>query len=350
MAAASLITVKFLARGKLPMRSSAWTRQFPRRDPRWGSCRFVFDPDERNYDWLVVYDDLPSHASSRHLRFYEERLSCAQSCTLLVTGEPSSVKSYGGAFLSQFGTVLSSQEPWAIRHRDQVHQHCGLRWFYGRGRDHELDYDHLASMPVPPKPKPLSVVCSSKRQTHTLHRKRFDFVARLREELPMMDVFGHGVRPIDDKAEAIDPYRCHIAIENHRAPHHWTEKVADPLLGFALPLYAGCPDLGDDLPPESFIPLQLDDLRGSIETIRAAVEGDAWSARLEAIRHARSLILDKHNLFAILSRLIEARADRIGTDARGGTIASRQLLRLRRPTTMLTFAWERLEARWRNRG
>lgn len=340
------IRVKFVSRGRLPGRPSAWLRQFPGRVPVWGNCRFDLDPESRNYDWLVVYDDLPSQSDER-FSLRSEQLACATGCTLLVTGEPSSVKTYGAAFLAQFGTVLSSQESWAIPHRDHVHQHCGLLWFYGLGRKHETDHDALSRMAVPDKPGQLSVVCSSKQQRHTLHRQRFEFVQRLMERFPEMAAFGHGVRSIDDKAEAIDPFRCHIAIENHRASHHWTEKLADPLLGFALPLYAGCPDASDDLPEESFIPLDLHDIHGSVEAIEHAISSDQWRLRLDAIRHARSLILDRHNLFAILSRIIEARAGRIGSPD-GGVVMSRTKLRMRQPWTMVGFAAERIGARLRH--
>ena len=44
------------------------------------------------------------------------------------------------------------------------------------------------------------------------------------DELPELDIFGHGVNPMNDKAEALDPYRFHIAVENHVYDHHLTEK------------------------------------------------------------------------------------------------------------------------------
>lgn len=66
----------------------------------------------------------------------------------------------------------------------------------------------------------ISTIYSSKRQWHTMHAQRFAFIQRMRELLPEMDVFGRGATPMDDKADALAPYRYHLAVENHIAPHH----------------------------------------------------------------------------------------------------------------------------------
>ena len=120
-----------------------------------------------------------------------------------------------------------------------------------------------------------------------------------------MEIFGHGVQPIDDKAEALNPDRFHLAIENHFAPHHWTEKLADSFLGFCLPIYAGCPNAADYFPQESFVTINPRDFDDSLSTIRRTLENDQYKRRLPAIREARRLVLEKHNVFAVLSKTIE---------------------------------------------
>ena len=77
--------------------------------PVWGECAFTFDPDARDYDWLVVYDDLPPVAGERFSDRVEV-LACPPGNTLLITTEPSSIKTYGSAYTAQFGHVLTSQE------------------------------------------------------------------------------------------------------------------------------------------------------------------------------------------------------------------------------------------------
>ena len=92
------------------------------------------------------------------------------------------------------------------------------------------------------------MVFSPKRMRHTLHHHRFNFMRDLMQLLPEMHVYGRGARALDDKADALDAYRYHVAIENYIGPHHWTEKLSDAFLGLTLPFYAGCPNATDYFP------------------------------------------------------------------------------------------------------
>jgi hypothetical protein len=170
----------------------------------WGGCEFIFDYGSRDYDWLVVYDDLPQVAGER-FTLWQESLACPRSQTLLITSEPSTIKSYGTRFLAQFGHVLTSQEPWMIRHPGAIFSQPALLWFYGR-TDERGSYETMVERPPVTKTWEISTVCSSKQQTHTLHQARYEFTQKLRLQIPELEVFGHGVRPITDKAEALDDY------------------------------------------------------------------------------------------------------------------------------------------------
>ena len=337
MSAASIIVKVFAGRDT----PDPWLRQFPGGVPEWGVCRFVFDREARAYDWLVVYDDLPGCAGERR-SLRAEPLACPAARTILVTSEPSSVKVYGADYCAQFGIVLTSTEPWAIRHPHVVRGQCGLRWFYGFGGARALGYDELKATPPPPKPRAVSTVASPKRQRHTVHHARYAFTQRLQAALPELEVYGRGIRPMADKAEALDPFRCHVAVENHICAHHWTEKLADPFLGFCLPLYCGCPNAADYFPPESFVPIDIADFDGALATIRAALAPEAYAKRLPAIAEARRRVLDEYNFFAVIERII--RTDprpAAGGSAPGGAIYSRHALRHHRPLTSLRFLAEK---------
>lgn len=300
-----------------------WLRQFPGYLPQWGVCEFTFDPAARSYDWLVVYNDLPPDHQ-------EEVLSCPRRQTLLITTEPSSIKAYGRAFTAQFGTVLTSQDERSLPHPDRIYSQPALQWFYGLGRGLLRGYDQMAGEPPLAKKKTIATVCSNKRQRHTLHNRRYLFTQELKRRIPDLDVYGHGVRPMNDKAEALDDYRYHVAIENHVGFHHWTEKLADPFLGCSLPFYFGCPNAADYFPPESFIPIDINDIDGASETIRRAIRDGEYEKRLPYILEARRLVLEQYNLFAVLSREIAARMDSVPSQE-GGELLSRKLLRQRYP-------------------
>ncbi|OZA47199.1 MAG: glycosyltransferase [Hydrogenophilales bacterium 17-61-76] len=215
------LRIKFLGKFKPGLDGDGWLKCFPGRQPRWGNCDFIFDRDCRDYDWLVVYDDLPS-------------------------------------------------EPWATgKHPGLIFQQPALIWFYATSSPRG-DYDSLLAHVPMAKTADLSTVCSSKRQGHTLHRARYDFTQALKAKLPFMEIYGHGVRPMVDKADALDPYRYHLAIENHLGPHHWTEKLADPFIGACMPVYYGCPNAEDYFPPESFIRIDIAAVDAAAETIQRA--------------------------------------------------------------------------------
>jgi hypothetical protein len=326
------IIVKFLAKG-LPRNSKKklrYSRQLPRDNTRWGRCRFVFDANAQEYDWLVVYHDLPRELKSASI----EELHCPREKTILITGEPSSITVYGSYYLKQFGFIITSQEPWAIKHPNAIYTQPGLVWYYGAPNTRGgkmLTYDDLQKIPPIAKTRTISTVCSIRQGRLTLHYRRYNFTAQLKDEIPELDIFGHGVRPMNDKAEALDPFRYHIVIENHVYPHHLTEKLPDAFLGYTLPFYHGCPNAADYFPRESFIPIDINDFGRTVEIIRSTLANDEYKDRLPYIIEARRRVLEEHNLFAVLEREITKRDGTIKDCATGGKIMDRQTLKFRRP-------------------
>lgn len=300
--------------------------QCPGGEPRWGRCTFTSRPDVRVYDWLVVVDDIPRIQPGQ-----AEELACPRANTLLVTTEPSSVTRYGKAFAAQFGQVLTNQEERALPHPRAIRSQTGNIWYYGKS------FDEIAPSPPPEKPALFSTVCSSKRQAHTMHARRYDFTQRLKAELPALEIFGHGVRFVEKKADALDPYKFHLAIENHQAPHLWTEKLADAFLACTVPIYCGCPNVADYFPAESFIPIDIGNFEESLVTIRQALASEGeYERRLPAVLEARRRVIYEYNLPAMLARIITAAEP--ATDPAKGTIYSRRMMRLRHPADFLRYA------------
>lgn len=322
--AASCAEIRVKVRSQIP--AEHWLHQFPGGEPTWGRCRFLFDPDTRDYDWLVIYDDVPRRPGE-HRKQASEVLACPASHTLLVTSEPSSIKFYGNDFTRQFGCVLTSQAAWALPHGDRIHAQPALQWFYGIGREHVLDFAAIEALDAAGKTRDLSMVFSPKSMRHTLHRRRHDFMRLMMQRLPEMDVYGRGARPLDDKAEALEAYRYHIAVENYIGPHHWTEKLADAFLGLTLPFYCGCPNLTDYFPAQSYIAIDIRDPQAALRTIRRAIADNEYEKRLPYIREAKRRVLHQHNFFAVLAREIERRPD--GGGDTGRTLYSRHALRAR---------------------
>lgn len=303
-------------------------RQLQGESSEWGNCQFSFDENDKHYDWLVVYNDLPALRGEARKERYE-RLQCPASHTMLTTSEPSSIKHYGDAYVSQFGCVITSQEKWALPHPDRIYSQAGLHWFYGLGQTHVCTFDEMLANPPLEKSREISMMFTPKRMRHTLHHRRFNFLSELMRLMPEIDAFGRGAHPLedDDKAHALDAYRYHIAAENFIGPHHWTEKLADAFLGLTLPFYAGCPNAADYFPADSFIPIDMNDPAGAARTIREAIANNEYEKRLPSIIEARRRVLFEHNFFALVSREIEKRHGPVAPEKDHGAIYSRHYLR-----------------------
>lgn len=224
---------------------------------------------------------------------------------ILLLTEPSGFNPINAKYANQFGVLIS---PYQVRGFQGLwfSSHPGLPWFYGvnfKTRD-QMTLEQLESMAVPEKVPEVSVVISSK-VFHDGHRARIRFVEQLQDRLgSRLHVFGRGIREIDDKCDAIGPYAYHLALENTEAPSYWTEKLSDAFLGYAYPLYVGCPNATDWFPKESFEQLSLKDPRQSIATVERVLSENIYHDRLGAIKKAREIALHQQTVFNVLERVI----------------------------------------------
>lgn len=341
------IRIKLLGKYWPGYDGEGWLARFPGGRPVWDNCHFTFDRNDRNYDWLVVYNDMPSVRGERHT-LWEEELACARANTMFITYEPSTIKVYGNRFLNQFGWVLTSQEPWVIQHPRPIISQPGFLWYYAL-KEPRGSYDTIARNVPLAKTGDISAICSVKRQRNTLHRRRYDFVMGLKQRLPAMELFGRGIRFIEDKADALDPFKYHVAIENFFGPHHWTEKLADPFLGACMPVYYGCPNAEDYFPPESFLRVDLDNLDAAVENIQRAIRDQLYEKNLKAVLESRRLVLEKYGPVANIVRLINERHQAGACPATGETIQSRHLFRRSSIGNFVDFALESARVSLRSR-
>ena len=322
-----------------------WLHQFPHGEPVWGNCDFVFERDARDYDWLLVYDDLPARAGEPK-KTTAEVLACPREHTLLVTTEPSSVKIYGDAYTRQFGVVLTSQPEWALPHPRRIYSQPALHWFYGLGSQTTMPFDAILDQAGREKPHTISMVYSPKSMRHTLHHHRARFMRWLVQHMPELDTFGRQTaHALDDKADCLRDYRYHIAIENFVGPHHWTEKLADPFLGLSLPFYYGCPNAEDYFPADSFIRIDIHNPAAALATMRTAIANNEYEKRLPALIEARRRVMFDYNLFAVVAREIARLNQANATHREGDQILSRRALRLSSPTVALRDFYGKLRGR-----
>ena len=91
------------------------------------------------------------------------------------------------------------------------------------------------------KTKLISTISSTKNWT-VGHRMRCDAVDRVGH---LMDVYGRGRREVGYKLDGLRDYMFHLVVENGRMDHFFSEKLIDCLVTGTVPVYWGCPSIGD---------------------------------------------------------------------------------------------------------
>jgi len=259
-----------------------------------------FDCDPKGTGWLVFAAPNSTPFSTRipHRR------------RILVVGEPPSMTNWAPDYINQFGILLSPYNIAGFNGR-WIESHPGLPWFYGWNRKtgRVLSYDELRRRDVPEKNADLSVVLSNK-VTHRGHRARLRFVEYLRGELgDRLAIFGRGIRNIDDKADAIDPYKYHLVLENSVQRNYWSEKLADAFLGYSFPLYAGCPNVLDWLDERSLVQIDLETPQSSAIRIRELLDSRLFEESREIVSQTRSRILSDLSFPACIATALQNFSD-----------------------------------------
>jgi hypothetical protein len=91
------------------------------------------------------------------------------------------------------------------------------------------------------KNKNFSIISSWKRDL-TGHKLRHQIIAASGKNI---DVYGSGYNPVKKKIEALKDYRYSFCIENCKKDYYFTEKLLDCFLSGTVPIYWGCPSIGD---------------------------------------------------------------------------------------------------------
>lgn len=251
-------------------------------------------------DWMIVCD-------SSHSCFYTD---IPRERRILFFGEPPEIRDYSEYtyYLEQFGTIVSISDIPGYTGRLIV-SNPKLGWTTGLSG--EMDsFVKAMNYPLSEKTKLISSV-SSLRHSTEYHRKRVKFIREIQREFHgMIDCFGREYNPINDKLDAIAPYKYHIAIENSRHKNYWTEKLTDAWAGWALPLYFGDPSILEQVPDKRGLEvIDVDDIAGSVRKIRGIIESDIYPSRIEAIRSCREWALRKSNRYLSACEIIREAGD-----------------------------------------
>lgn len=176
-------------------------------------------------------------------------------------------------------------------------------WFVGK------TIDELRDSEIPKKTKTISAIASTK-SFHIGHDNRSRFIEYLVSSKFDFDLFGIGrENQVDDKWDALAPYRYSIAIENSSQPNYWTEKIIDCFLAYTVPIYFGATNIDKYFPEDSYIWLPIDSPLTALDLLKETIETNDWERRLPALQEARRKCLEEYLLIDYLKKEFERNID-----------------------------------------
>ncbi|CAK7001081.1 MAG: hypothetical protein PARBB_00638 [Parabacteroides distasonis] len=268
--------------------------------PEWNSkgIRFFFNSkEERLWDAVVVYENINEPYALR----------CRKGGLFFISGEPPIVKVYSPSFIDLFDHVISAHD---LKHPDNHRDQQALPWYFGydfQTKTSSYTYEQLEKMEVPDKTRKISFITSS-RTFLPGHKKRLAWMGKIHELYgDRIDFYGKGICPVADKAKALAPYEFSICIENSYEYDYWTEKIADAILAYTVPIYCGCKNIDSYFPAEAMISLDIEDEQGSIELLRRVLDDSEriYQEKLPFLKEARNCLLFKYNLFPFVKSYID---------------------------------------------
>ncbi|MFS4483047.1 glycosyltransferase family 10 domain-containing protein [Hyunsoonleella sp. 2307UL5-6] len=167
----------------------------------------------------------------------------------------------------------------------------------------DKDYDFFKQLQAKDLKKEDKIVwVTSNQRTSIQHNKRMDFLESI-SDVPQVYLFGRGIKPIENKWDVMKTSKYAIAYENFKSDYYWTEKIADCFLSYTVPLYFGCNNIDDYFPSEAIIQIDPKD-KHIKQFLKETVVSKVYNTKLEALKEARELVLDRYQLFPFLSKKI----------------------------------------------
>jgi hypothetical protein len=126
------------------------------------------------------------------------------------------------------------------------------------------------------KTKNLSIISSNKTSTDG-HRLRHEVISKYKNNI---DVYGRGYNNIEFKIDGLKEYRFQIVIENCKRDYWFTEKLIDCFRTGTIPIYWGCPSIGDFFDIDGIITFDsVDDLTSIIYNLNE----DLYNSKIKNI-------------------------------------------------------------------
>jgi len=180
---------------------------------------------------------------------------------------------------------------------DNVYDYSTKEKFHACTWQLTKSYDELTSLKHFSKDL-TSAVCSHK------YAWRYKYIQEAIKHNPK--IIGEG-RPLSGKRISIEERTSlflnssmSICIENSSQSNYFTEKIIDALLAWCMPLYWGCPNIGDFFPEGSY---RLIDIENP-DSVSDLINKPITPSEIDAMHEARNLILNKYNIWECIYKTL----------------------------------------------
>lgn len=139
-------------------------------------------------------------------------------------------------------------------------------------------YDNCKMMPVmetrvpekdwgiAPKNKMVSLIASAKRTTPG-HRYRFEIADQLAEQCGI-DLWGFAFKSFEQKREPLQDYYFSITVHNNKEPNLFTEALIDCFAFGTIPIFWGCPNVGNFFDSEGILTFDtIEELQAILDSL-----------------------------------------------------------------------------------
>lgn len=147
------------------------------------------------------------------------------------------------------------------------------------------------------KTKNLSIIASSKNITEG-HKLRHEIINKISN----IDVFGYK-NPINNKITGLGEYRFSIVVENIKKDYYFTEKIIDCFITGTIPIYWGCPSIGNFFDIRGIIQFDnIEDLNNKIINLNE----DFYLSKLDIVKNnfneAKKFIVGEDKIYEIIKK------------------------------------------------
>lgn len=111
---------------------------------------------------------------------------------------------------------------------------------------------------------------------------------------------------IENKYDALIPYKYHLNCENSYQQGYFTEKLVDALFAECLCFYCGHKNIDKIIDDRAYIRLNLEEPEQSFQTIIQAIENNEYEQRLTYIRKEKKRLLNELNPLNLVLQLVKS--------------------------------------------